>query len=258
MKARASTIRKSMRLIEAFEGYRVLAGNFDGQVLSWGVLQWNIGQGTLPPLLRRIITLDPAGAREALGDDLVDATMHSPQALERFARERILSANGGAKTKWQRAFDRLGLLDAAVAAQAEAAEVYHRRAESICEEFAFASERAYCLALDIAVQNGSVQASDRRLYQQHAERMARVSGRLESELAEWERMKALAHAVADDASPKWRRDVRDRKLTIALGQGWVHGRQYDLEGDFGIRYWAAGQRGIALEPWRDAGEHPTN
>ena len=55
---------------------------------------------------------------------------------------------------------------------------------------------------------------------------------------EWERMRILAHVVADMANPRWRENVRARKITIAVGNGRVHGRDYILERDFGIRYWS--------------------
>jgi hypothetical protein len=36
-----------------------LSGDFDGQGISFGVLQWNLGQGSLQPLLRKIINAEP-------------------------------------------------------------------------------------------------------------------------------------------------------------------------------------------------------
>ena len=33
-----------------------ISGDFDGQGISFGVLQWNFGQGSLQPLLREIVT----------------------------------------------------------------------------------------------------------------------------------------------------------------------------------------------------------
>src|SRR5262245_35357675 len=48
---------KALRITTTFETGRPLnpaglAGNFDGQGLSFGMLQWNIGTGSLQPLLR--------------------------------------------------------------------------------------------------------------------------------------------------------------------------------------------------------------
>ena len=33
-----------------------IAGNFDGQGLSFGALQWNLGQGTLQPMVHRFLS----------------------------------------------------------------------------------------------------------------------------------------------------------------------------------------------------------
>ncbi len=54
---------------------------------------------------------------------------------------------------------------------------------------------------------------------------------------EWERLKLLAHVVADLANARWRANVLARKLAIALGRGVVHQRAYVMREDFGIRYW---------------------
>ncbi len=32
--------------------YNILADNLDGQGMSWGILQWNFGQGTLATLFK--------------------------------------------------------------------------------------------------------------------------------------------------------------------------------------------------------------
>jgi len=49
---------------ECFAG---LSGNFDGQGISFGALQWNLGQGTLQPLLRQMDTQSPAVVDEIFG-----------------------------------------------------------------------------------------------------------------------------------------------------------------------------------------------
>src|SRR5690606_10485741 len=95
----------------------------------------------------------------------------------------------------------------------------------ILADVGFTSERGYSLALDTAVQNWSHTNRGRpAYYRAHLDRLA--NGRPHAELAEWERMKAFAHAISEGADQRWRRDTLARKLTIALGEGWVHGRQY--------------------------------
>jgi hypothetical protein len=49
----------------------------------------------------------------------------------------------------------------------------------------------------------------------------------------------IAQAVADKASPRFRKDVLDRKMTLATGAGPVHGAMYVLR-NWGVDDLAAG------------------
>lgn len=48
------------------------------------------------------------------------------------------------------------------------------------------------------------------------------------------RLRIIANRRAEAANRKWVEDVRARKLTIANGEGTVHGRFYDLQEQYGI------------------------
>jgi hypothetical protein len=48
------------------------------------------------------------------------------------------------------------------------------------------------------------------------------------------RLRVIATRSAASANPKWVADVQNRKLTIANGEGTVHGNHYDLEAQYGI------------------------
>jgi hypothetical protein len=52
---------KALTITSFFEGW--LAGNFDGQGMSYGYLQWNFGSGTLQPLFLRLFNEFPEGQR---------------------------------------------------------------------------------------------------------------------------------------------------------------------------------------------------
>ncbi len=58
---------------------------------------------------------------------------------------------------------------------------------------------------------------------------------LPDEADEEARLRIVANRRAEASNPRWVEDVRTRKLTIARGKGTVHGMQYDLEEDYGIR-----------------------
>jgi hypothetical protein len=59
-------------------GYGSVTHDFDGQGMSAGLLQWNIGKGSLQPLVRRILNADQKSARLILGD-------YADEVFEKFA-----------------------------------------------------------------------------------------------------------------------------------------------------------------------------
>ena len=72
----------------------------------------------------------------------------------------------------------------------------------------------------MAVQNGGVRDEHLALYRDTV---------TEGDTEEWQRLKVLAKAVAKCANPRWHDDVLSRKLTIAVREGTVHGKFYDIE-----------------------------
>jgi len=220
---------KVLRMVHAFEGGH-LAGNFDGQVLSWGPLQWNLGQGTLGPVLQRIVELEPEAAARIMGEEFAEAARAGNLAMVRFARARILDHRGRPKAEWRDAFRRLGELEGTHRAFREAAQPYLKRGQRLAEALGFETERGYALGVDVAVQNGAPRRDHIREYRRRLGSGKRYP-------MEWQRLKLFAHVVADAANPRWHDDVLSRKLTIAVGRGRVHGKDYVLERDFGISYW---------------------
>lgn len=61
----------ALKISEDFEGgkYQALAGDFDGQGISWGIMQWNIGQGTLAPLWLKMKAKNEAELIKCFGED---------------------------------------------------------------------------------------------------------------------------------------------------------------------------------------------
>ncbi|MGH9360630.1 MAG: peptidoglycan-binding domain-containing protein, partial [Thermoanaerobaculia bacterium] len=86
--------------------------------------------------------------------------------------------------------------------------------------------------MDAEVQSGGVPELVRRRL---AADFSALPADLPWEAAEVERMRLLADRLAGAAPARWADDVRQRKLAIAEGGGWVHGVRLDLEEQFGIR-----------------------
>lgn len=159
--ALTGTFETNAPIPECFAG---LSGDFDNQGISFGALQWNLGQGSLQPLLEE---MDRA----------------HPEVLK----------------------------------------------ESFDEHY---SERAVALMFDIIVQNGGISKLVKAQIEQDFTRLERSENWEEQEVA---RLRIIAHRRAEAAKPRWIEDVRVRKLTIANGEGTVHGRYYQLQEQYGIR-----------------------
>jgi len=224
---RPETADKALRLTASFEGHGSgnAAGDFDGAVLTWGDLGFALGPGSLHTLLLRIVSEKPA----LLPEPFVEAIKGGQKATIAFVRQHILNPANPKQVlgEWQQRFVWLHGQPEVRAAIQYASQRYLQRAVQIAEGYKFETERGFCLAFDIAVQNGSVVPKARQWFLQHPEHKSPE---------EWRRLKALAHAVSQGALPQWRADVLSRKLAIAVGQGTVHGRWYNVKKEYGISY----------------------
>lgn len=217
-----------------------LSGDFDGQGLSFGVLQWNLGQGSLQPLLRDMLTEheeltkilfaehfdtlkevmsltnDVAGRADAL--DFSRSIQH-PQTHQVFEPWRGYAKSLGRTPEFQQI-------------QVKHARVAYTQALALCDEYKLWSERAVALMFDIVTQNGGIKPITRA-------QIIGDSRTLPDGLERGERevriLKNVANRRAEASNTRWIDDVRRRKLCIASGEGVVHGIKYDLDAQFQIR-----------------------
>ena len=215
-----------------------LSGNFDGQGISLGVCQWNLGQGSLQVLLKDMVDKNAA---------IVDGIFHDYAAEFR----KMLAASREEQLEWANSIQNqrhqigepwLGLLRTlARSEQFQAIQVEHaghllQTARQLCAKFKVTSQRALALMFDIAVQNGSINEIVTGTIERD---FAKIPATIDRDGGEVARLVSIANRRAEAASRQWVEDVRTRKLTIANGLGDVHGRHYDL----------AQQYGITLEPF---------
>ena len=207
-----------------------LTGDFDGQGISFGALQWNIGQGTLQPLLKQTFEQHPAVAQSIFHEHLDTLQSLATASLpEQLAFTRSIQAKGRILEPWRGMLTALGRAPENWQIQTNHAAKSYRTALQLCTQFGLASERGVALMFDIITQNGSIRSIVRA--QILADCASLPSGDAGSEVA---RMSSIANRVAASSNPKYRDDVRTRKLLIATGQGVVHGIAYDLAGDFSL------------------------
>lgn len=200
--------------------FGAISGDFDGQGWSWGALQWNFGQGSLPPLLRRALV----GVEGELASAL-RAVLARPRG-EQLAWARARSDGRGVCEPWRGFMQQLGKSRGGVAAQLGAAAGLFAAAQADARSFGLGSERALALLFDVRVQNGPTKASTAREIRAAWSRLGACS--------ETRRLEVFARVRSQAAALRWRSDVLSRKMTIASGRGVVHGRSYDLESEFGI------------------------
>jgi hypothetical protein len=214
--------------------FATVTGNFDGQGMSFGALQWNLGQGTLQPLLQKLFARHPDVASRIFGDNLAplqQAIGAGKDAAIRFAVSIQDPAKKAVVNPWRQMFTSLGLTPEFQAIEVEGAAAYSQRGDRLCQEYGLWSERGRALMFDISVQNGSIADSTKALILAD---FAKLPQSLSPGDAELGRMRSVANRRAEAANPKFVEDVRARKLCIAEGKGTVHGITYDLEGQFGL------------------------
>ncbi|MGH7964985.1 MAG: hypothetical protein ACRERD_24750 [Candidatus Binatia bacterium] len=219
--------------------FGTVSGNFDGQMLSFGVLQWNLGSCSLQPLLRAFRHKDEARFRAIMEDgaDFMKELLAAPcDEAPALAQRVMLDGEGDVKESWISRFRALGHEPAFQEVQLSYLLPHVQKAYALAEKFGFHSERAVALFFDILIQNGSIPRSVWAQYEHDKQEAERSLGRA---LDEEERMAILAHRQAESADPQWVKTVRARKLTIACGAGSVNGISYDLDA-----------LGIKLRPYR--------
>lgn len=216
---------------ECFAG---VSGDFDGQGISFGVLQWNFGQGSLQPLLKRMFADSPERSRSIFQDrfDLILTKLNGGKSeLLAFARSIQHPTRHFLHEPWRGMFKSLGRSDEFRRIEVDAANSLYKAARQLCADYGLWSERAVALMFDIKVQNGSINSEVKGQIMADFHNLSPTLGEEELEV---ERMRIVANRRANAAKSRWREDVRERKLCIGNGKGTVHGITYDLEEQFGI------------------------
>ncbi len=211
-----------------------LGGDFDGQGISFGVLQWNFGQGTLQVLLKDMIERHPQVIQGIFGahyDAFAAALESGKDELLEFARSVQHPVSHAIFEPWRGFAKALGRTPEFQQVQIAHARGVFERALALCAEFALWSERAVALMFDILTQNGGFAKVTRARIRAE---IATLPAGLGADEREVRAMEIVANRRAEAANPRWVDDVRVRKLCIARGAGTVHGIHYDLEQQLGL------------------------
>lgn len=227
----------AIQITSAFEGstYSTVTGNFDGQGISGGVLQWNLGQGTFQNFILNHINPMHYDYFPVPIDRL---TKISSDAAVTWAKDVMLYADGSLKPEWRKAWQRFLSEPSVINVQKRAIDPYWHQAKTICSRLQMdqTNARAMCFSFDVAVQNWSL--GDINLdfiTKDQAYNCLTLYGGENAKI--WiehdldgiqQKLVVAAHLRALKANPKFRADVFTRKATIAVGEGIVHGTHHKL------------------------------
>ena len=214
---------RALALTATFEGhgFDLAQGNFDGAGITFGIIGFTLKFKGLGNIVREVQATRPDLVKLAFGD-------LTPQLLRLidlpFAKQlpfadsiSIPPSKARLAEPWRTCFRVFGLMPEVQDAQLKhVREDYFEPALATAKKLRLKTELGIALAFDIHVQNGPKTAVVNSLVRRRfaSERDLRV---------------ALANAVADSANPAFKEDVRSRKLTIAQGNGKVHGADFVLK-----------------------------
>ncbi len=230
---------RALQVTAAFEGhgFTLVQGNYDGAGLTWGIIGFTLKAGGLSRIVLELNRTHPEVVERAFGAKRAEllAMLRAPKPRQLRWGTSISAGPKKARViePWRTAFHRLGESKEAQALQISLADrSYFQPARATARQLGLRTELGLALCFDIHVQNGGLSPKAR--------------AELRRDLAahpvknERERRVVLANAVADTAKPRWREDVRSRKLTLAVGTGRVHGRTYVL------RNWGLDEIAVSL------------
>ncbi len=218
-----------------------LSNNFDGQGISFGVLQWNFGQGSLQPLLQKMNDNHTDLCKDIFGslyydfDKMLKLTKPEQAAWAKniqYSQVKNGKVHWYLDPKWVQAFINLGLTDEMISIQTDAASLIYQKALKLSEDYELTTERGAALMFDITTQNGSVdrKGSGKKIREDYL----KIAPGLSDDEIQTEKMTIIANRRAEVSNPTYVEDVRSRKLTIAKGEGKVHSKQYNLKDEFNI------------------------
>lgn len=221
-----AVLDRCLGLTATFEGhgFTLAQGNFDGAGITWGIIGFTLKHGELTKIVKMAFAEDPELVRSCFGDKTDELLHILDEPWEKQLAWADSISTGASKATlaepWKTGFRKFGETDLAQRLQLERVrDAYYTPALATAKKFGLKTEVGTALCFDIHVQNGGVKAAAENV----------VRSKMHEGMPEHDRRVLIANAVADNALPEWREDVRNRKVTIANGSGTVHGLTAELK-----------------------------
>lgn len=243
-------LKTALELTGSFEGcgFTEVTPNFDGQGISCGVLQWCLGQGSLQRKILQpyIVRHGSIDALDIFPEQIDILASETPKNAIRFSMQMQREVNGNwyMKSDWLSGWKMFLNLPEVIDLQVEAANEIGLRVESIYKSFKFTTVNAYCVIFDCLVQNGSLPGITNEKLGAFKFQLLKdlVSTSTNSDTKKnkkiWDnltvdgellKLAGIAYYISLRSKKEYQFDVLNRKATLALGVGYVHG---DLFKDF--------------------------
>lgn len=232
-----------------------VSGDFDNQGISLGVLQWNIGSGSLQPIIKSVGRDTVLAAMPTFGGELWTAcTVPIAQGL---STVRSWQSNGAVRPPVVKELKSLLRSAPCVSCQIQAARHVADAAHGSGAGWLGRdpSLREFCWFFDLFTQNGGLKGVSRQDVRAFIDGAG--TDRSDDLICDWLEGQPSTIAGFKDArrngqfwrnqvppahmdlfvagylrsqksKPEWRADTLNRKGTIALGVGWVHLEKHDL------------------------------
>ncbi len=241
---------------EGNDGWQNLANNFDDQGMSLGLLQQNLGQKSLQPLLLGYQQMDDASFQSHFSLENYNQIMAMLSAWQdnskresfqlfaeadkqisfldigvspfvdresvRWAEETIYEPNSGVfKEDWRKSFLELAIAPLYRNQQLMAAIRIHNRALSYMDRFGLSEIRSYLFLFDIVVQNGGFFRSNRNAYDDFLSSNPNATER--------QKLEFLLENRLQNVRRQFREIVRERKQALIDGFGIVQRSDRNFE-----------------------------
>ncbi|WP_028744992.1 hypothetical protein [Rhizobium mesoamericanum] len=228
-------------------GFYGLSGNFDGQGLSFGLVNWTIGTGSLQPLLRDFANEEPGRWAATFGPDaerfrslIMQKGSAALSRQHRFAIDEMndqRTVNGRIrwmiKEPWRSYFRKLSEDPAFRRIQLRYVRDLLARAAYFCRAFGLKSEQAFAFMFDAVSSHGKwwltrkfgTVEKRRLMIEERLRRLQPAYG--QGRVPESEILLIIADVLAETSAPRWAAKVRARKRWFVTGQ---HPRARELAG----------------------------
>ena len=223
-------INTAINITSTFEGgFSAIAGNFDGAGMSLGGIQFNIGSGTLQPLLKDILDQNRPLVVSIFGENktrCIENMLSLSSIAEQIQWAISIQNDNVIETTWKNAFIALCETDDFINIQMYyIKEDYAPLALADFKRFNFTTLRAYSLMFDIAVQCGGIDLKTE---------LPEIESQISKTDNDIRKMTIISNVVAEHSSSSFIENVRARKLCITNGTGTVNQTKWELNTQFGL------------------------